>query len=516
MRTIAVSVVIAAVALAQGTGARSQGEPPDLGARVSAAIRAAGRGDTSSVPVLLEALGNEAIGRRELWGKCLEALELLGNRQGVGVMAAAARPPGSRMKRTFAIDALAGSADLAATDALVSVLGDSLPGIRARAAEAIARRGAKGVTPGLKKQLENPDPWVRIQVAAALLGAGDKDAEKLLTDACRDPATEIRIESAYLLVSAGVENAVVVLTRELRENDDQYYRADAARYLAQLHLESTVADLAAALKDPSRPVRESAAEGLRLIGTEEARQALQGFSGRQDPPRTPPRPPLPVPEVPRALGYTPGPGRPADAVSISGSLVAGGKLELDRWVVLRDVSVGTRKLPEGVNFDIFTVDGAGKPLYRVRYLVKVWEKGPAGFPFEAVLPLSDRTAAVVFSYREKVILKVSRSKNLPRVHIIGIKDGQLAWSASDPDGDELLYRLLLRREEEKTPMAIIGGIESSSFDIGLLLPERGSGNYLATVTATDGFNDASVTTAVMAVRNGEVIRYGSRRVSSGR
>ncbi len=516
-------MVIAAAALAQDTGPRAQGglpagagEAPDLGTRVSAAIRAAGEGDASSVPVLLEALGDEAIGRRELWGECLEALELLDNHQGVKMMAAAARPPGSRMKRTSAIDALAGSADPAATDALVAVLDDPLPGIRAHAAEAIARRGAEGVTPGLKKQMENPDPWVRIHVAGALLGAGDKDAEKLLTDSCSAPGPEIRIESACILASAGIPGAVQVLTRELRENDDQYYRADAARCLVKLHLESTITDLAAALEDPSRLVRAFAAEALGLIGTEEARRALQGSSGKEDVPLPPAERPQTVPEVPRVPGDIPDPGRPVDAVSVRGRLAPGEKLEIDSWVVLHEVSVGAQKLPDGVNFDIFTVDGAGKPLYRLRYLVKLWEKGPAGFPFEAVLPLPDRAAAVVFSYREKVILKVNRSRSEPRVHITGIRDGQLAWSASDPDGDELLYMLLLRRAGEQAPIAIVGGLESSSFDVGLLLPETGSGNYFATVIASDGFNDTSTTSALMAAKNGEVIRYGSSRVSSGR
>ena len=98
---------------------------------------------------------------------------------------------------------------------------------------------------------------------------------------------------------------------------------------------------------------------------------------------------------------------------------------------------------------------------------------------------------------------------------IGVKDGKLIWSATDPDGDKLSFILSLRRAGTEDVLFIIPDIETTHYPIEQLLSKTEDGQYVAKVSACDNFNEAQATSDAIVVKGGKVIGYGRQSERSG-
>lgn len=632
--------------------------------RIWEAIEAGKKGDHTTAPLLVEALRDERL--TNFWVGCMKALERLGDSSGVPIMVEKLRSPRSLGIRLEAIEALGASADSRVTPALISALDDRASSVRARAADMLAERDAKEAIPRLRDHLRDEDSYARIHIAGALLRLGDDSGKEILVRACGDWSTAIRIDAAYLLASAGALEGLPVLIVELHDNKDQYFRAQAARRLSSLHVETTLDDLIAALKDTDRAVRIAAVMGLGVLLTEKAKKALEKMHGEEEDPhvrmyianalrgnfrleekenRTAPREATSVGGEPLAiladrhrgadmerkidaLGSSVGnisklgdllqryhskegrfPGRleeiqgiapreklaegnhcdpfnegkplryrrvskhecmlwslgpdgdddmaakecPLGAMMfaremneaelkqffnetlssdgdivlrlfpqkrwkqgtllyVSGSLTREKGVKLDPWFLLKGVPDPPEPVP-GWDFGIFTVDKYGNPVNWVGYPVgAVLDAGMLEFPFGVVMALPDEVVKVVFKYEGEILREVPRSMHPPTVTILGVEQGKLSWTASDPDSEKLYYLVSISKDGGKTwPGGSGTFIETTTYPIVDCILKHGDGEYIARVVASDRFNESQALSHVIVIEDGKVVDYESKQ-----
>jgi HEAT repeat protein len=203
-------------------------------------------------------------------------------------------------ERRDAVTRLGSMRQPAASRAAASALQDSLPIVRATAANAISSLLPKERAGLLIPMLADKDEFVRREVAFALGRTGDQSAvqpliERLTTDkkdsvrcAAAVALGEIRDAAATLslaeTLSPGSGVASTSKKKSKKEKDLFLLRA-AARSLGQLGSSVGLPALIAALQDEKMPddVRREAAVALGLVGDAAAVSALRSVEAARDP-----------------------------------------------------------------------------------------------------------------------------------------------------------------------------------------------------------------------------------------
>jgi hypothetical protein len=121
---------------------------------------------------------------------------------------------------------------------------------------------------------------------------------------------------------------------------------------------------------------------------------------------------------------------------------------------------------------------------------------------EAVLP-PEGWASMILREGGVEIQSWQRSQHPPHAYISSHQDGfqwpnqgtvNLAWVATDLDGDPLTYRIIAQHEQEQEIYQLATGITDQSYELDLAtLP--GGGNWLLAVEVTDGF-DSMISTPI--------------------
>jgi HEAT repeat protein len=192
---------------------------------------------------LIRLLQRAGGGDRHARNEAMRTIEGMGE-EALPVLLEAARRSASLELRCLAVELLGWTAAPAAVPTLVSLCGDAVPDIRARAVRAQAQVRDPGTLPTLRAAVNDPDPTVRREAVEALgkQGLRHPDSVPLLAELLSDPDAEIRWR--------------------------------AAEALKRLHDPRSVHALAAALADEHPRVRTEAREGLVRIGAV-AVEALQ-------------------------------------------------------------------------------------------------------------------------------------------------------------------------------------------------------------------------------------------------
>lgn len=144
--------------------------------------------------------------------------------------------------------------------ALVGALDESLPGVRADAAEALGRLKDKSAVAKLKAMLTDAEPAVRRSAAIALCSIGDEAMAQEFVKNLLDASNKIVAGAAEALGLAGYKPAVPYLLKAYRTEQPRVAAAIATA-LGRLGDRQAVPWLAAALKAGLSPVEAAAALG---------------------------------------------------------------------------------------------------------------------------------------------------------------------------------------------------------------------------------------------------------------
>lgn len=144
--------------------------------------------------------------------------------------------------------------------ALLVRLDDSLPGVRADAAEALGRLKEAAATSKLKAMLADPEPAVRRAAAVGLASLGDEVICQEFIKALLDSSAKVVAGAAEALGLAGFKPAVPYLLKAYR-TDHPRVAAAIATALGRLGDRQAVPWLVAAVKRGVAPVEAATALG---------------------------------------------------------------------------------------------------------------------------------------------------------------------------------------------------------------------------------------------------------------
>jgi HEAT repeat protein/serine/threonine protein kinase len=255
----------------------------DWGIRTNAAEELGKLGDSSAVPLLLEALGDE---NQMVRMSAAEALGEVGDPSAIPSLSKALQDEDKnvRQRAAEALRKLKASSknrnaivyktatvperDLegsSGVSSLLRALRDKDANLRREAVESLGIFGNPSVTPSLIEALRDEDAWVRSAAARALGELGDVSAIPPLSKTLRDKDKNVRTNTVWPLRKLGGPAAVSSLIEALRD-EDAWVRSAAAHALGELGDVSTIPSLLKTLRDENVGVRSSAAEALGSFG----------------------------------------------------------------------------------------------------------------------------------------------------------------------------------------------------------------------------------------------------------
>jgi len=151
----------------------------------------------------------------------------------------------------------------------------SSAGERQAAVMALGLLGARDAVTALLRVLRDPSPDVRANGAWALGRVGDKSAARNVATLLRDQYPDVRAASVVALGRMEARDNVDELLRVLRDDSSPEVRRVAAWSLGQLESRAAIGGLTAALRsDRSSDVREMCAWALGQMHTREAVEGL--------------------------------------------------------------------------------------------------------------------------------------------------------------------------------------------------------------------------------------------------
>ncbi len=172
--------------------------------------------------------------------------------------------------------------------ALLGTAADPDEKVRNLVARGLGRLGDEGGLRALVDLMGDPVPSVRAAAVDALVLFTGRATPLLLEEVTRLTAAEpagLRLESALsALGRVGDERALGPLSTALRDGGSAA-RAAAARALGDLGLSEGIPALRAALADPAPEVREAAARSIVTIAGPAAREVIEDYIARETDPR---------------------------------------------------------------------------------------------------------------------------------------------------------------------------------------------------------------------------------------
>lgn len=209
----------------------------------------------AATPWLLPLLDGDA----EVARAASQALRELG-RDRDGTIAAALREPHSARRLVL----LPGVTRLDMAEPVLACLEDADPGVRALAAEALARIGYTQAAPALFTRLADDSPRVSHAAAAAIQALGSDQTERLALEAAHSPLREVRRAALRILAYFGYESALPLFEDALREHADDARMRDAAVQGLTLLEQPGARALLLKLSDSADPKLRAAA--MRALG----------------------------------------------------------------------------------------------------------------------------------------------------------------------------------------------------------------------------------------------------------
>jgi protein-S-isoprenylcysteine O-methyltransferase Ste14 len=170
----------------------------------------------------------------------------------------------------------------AAVPHLVTLLTDGAPGVRAAAAERLARDPSPLAVPALVRALDDADVNVRgwsVRALGALRAPEARDGLVRLIE--RDEEPWPRNDAIAALAALGSEQAFGPAV-ELLDDPQWWMRLDGVEALARSGSDRAMAALSRALGDESAVVRRTAVIALLQIGSAEARPLLERATADED------------------------------------------------------------------------------------------------------------------------------------------------------------------------------------------------------------------------------------------
>ena len=171
---------------------------------------------------------------------------------------------------------------------IVKAAADPEPGVRRLAAQALGRSGDEGGLRALLDLLGDAVPMVRAAAVDALVLFEGRALPLLLDDVTRQTADQpagLRLESAVkALGCVGDDRALGPLSVALAGGGTAA-RAAAAQALGDLGLSQGIPPLRAALADPAPEVREAAARAIVTIAGPAAREVIEEYVANETDPR---------------------------------------------------------------------------------------------------------------------------------------------------------------------------------------------------------------------------------------
>lgn len=190
----------------------------------------------------------------------------------------------ARADAAYELSFLPGPRSLAA---LVGAAGDPDAGVRRLAARGLGRLGDEGGLRALLDLLSDALPDVRAAAVDALVLFGERAMPVLLAEVARlagDEPAGLRLEgAAAALGRVGDDRALEPLGAALR-GGGAANRASAARALGDLGLSQGIPALRAALSDPEPEVREASARSIVAIAGPAARDVIEDYVARESDP----------------------------------------------------------------------------------------------------------------------------------------------------------------------------------------------------------------------------------------
>lgn len=168
-----------------------------------------------------------------------------------------------------------------ARTALLRLLDDAAPEVRAAAVHALGEHGADAPARALAARVDDADGRVRELAVIALARAGDDvEARHALRRALGIEHAEVRFQAVHSYTERFPDEAAAEVA-PLLDDDDAEVRANAARALGECP-HADAAALTRALADTSRNVRHEAAVALARMGAPVPTGALMDALGNPD------------------------------------------------------------------------------------------------------------------------------------------------------------------------------------------------------------------------------------------
>jgi cyclophilin family peptidyl-prolyl cis-trans isomerase/HEAT repeat protein len=212
--------------------------------------------------------------------RCAEALGRIGDPAGVAYLARLIDDRSPLVVKTAVYSlGLVGGDDVLAP--LKRCLGEKPAAVKPYVLEALGKAGTKKAVPIIAPWLRNFDASIRAQAALSLAFTGDSAAASECDAIVQDPDPRVAASAAYAMGRLGYSEGAERIA-ELLSSKESEVRFRAVEALGRLKAESAAQPIAGLTADPDRWVAVKAAEALGRIGSRKGASALEALLASKD------------------------------------------------------------------------------------------------------------------------------------------------------------------------------------------------------------------------------------------